>query len=216
MTTEERRGALKEALIAAGIQTIETRGLRALRARDLAKAVGCSLGSIYIVFPDLDTLILSINLSTMALMEAHLAGVVKPLPPDHSPKARDAAREQLVALSLSYLEFAAANLLRWRAIFEHRLELLEHPPEVRQAAPDWYTEEIGKLFAFIETPVRVMRPDLDAEESALLARSLFSAAHGMVALGLEDKITTVPIAHLADQLRIVVNAMARGLMVDNG
>lgn len=205
-STQQRRQELKEALVQAGIRTIETKGLNALRARDLAREANCSLGAIYNVFQDIDMLILTINTATMVLLERHLSKVAKPFQMISGDEAKLQAREQLVALALSYLDFAANNLLRWRALFEHRMQ-------TRHGAPDWYTEEITKLFIFIEQPVQVLVPALDQPERSLLARSLFSAAHGMVSLGLEEKIGTIPFERLNDQIRIVVDTMACGLMM---
>lgn len=205
MKTQQRRQELKETLITVGIGTIERKGLSALRARDLAKEAGCALGAIYNVFPDLDTLILAINSRTMEMLEQHLSQFSVPLPHSADGVARQAAREQLVALALGYLDFADRNLLRWRALFEHRIE-------TRQNAPEWYVDMIAKLFAFIERPVSILKADLDEAETALLSRSLFSAAHGMVALGLEEKIGTIPLERLHDQIRYVVDTMAVGLI----
>ncbi len=60
-------------------------------------------------------------------------------------------------------------------------------------------------------PVALLRPDLPDAERALLARTLFSAVHGMVVLGLEGRITTVTLPVLRQQVRLVVEAIARGL-----
>ena len=70
MTTEERREQLRGALIDAAETAIAEGGLSALKARDLARTVGCALGAIYTVFPDLDALILSVNLRTLHLFES--------------------------------------------------------------------------------------------------------------------------------------------------
>ncbi len=46
---------------------------------------------------------------------------------------------------------------------------------------------------------------------ALLARSLFSAAHGLVALGLEEKLQFVPLPSLREQVTTIVTALGYGL-----
>ena len=45
----------------------------------------------------------------------------------------------------------------------------------------------------------------------MLARSLFSAVHGMVALGLDERVAAMTLPVLREQLRVVVGAVARGL-----
>jgi hypothetical protein len=43
------------------------------------------------------------------------------------------------------------------------------------------------------------------------ARSLFSSVHGMVSLGLEQKLIAVPIAVLRREIATIVKAMIAGL-----
>jgi hypothetical protein len=45
----------------------------------------------------------------------------------------------------------------------------------------------------------------------LMARSLFSAVHGVVLLGLEEKLQRIPLPILREQLTLVVGALGRGL-----
>ncbi|GJD60476.1 TetR/AcrR family transcriptional regulator [Methylobacterium frigidaeris] len=204
MRNEERRERLKAALLDAAERTIAESGLPALKARDLAKDVGCALGAIYTVFPDLDALILAVNLRTLALFDRAITAVrIAPEPEGAAtPAERDAAVETLVRLAVAYLHFAAANPARWRALFQHR---------VTHALPDWYLVEQVRLFRYIEAPLRVLRPDLGERERALLARSLFSATHGLVSLGLDEKLMVLSEPVLRGQIEIVVGALGRGL-----
>src|ERR1700682_921919 len=68
-----RRRELKVALIDAAERAITARGLGALRARDLATEVGCAVGAIYNVFPNLDAIIFEVNGRTLRAFEAFLA-----------------------------------------------------------------------------------------------------------------------------------------------
>jgi AcrR family transcriptional regulator len=117
----ERRQKLKSALVDAAEQTIARDGLAALRARDLAAAAGCAVGAIYTVFPDLDAIVIAVNMRTLALLDRDLGAVSGPQPAtaDVAPADRDLAR--LVRLAIGYLAFAAKHGPRWRALFEHRL-----------------------------------------------------------------------------------------------
>ena len=204
MKTSKRRQELQEALLQAGETMVEIHGLSGLKARELAAEAGCALGAIYTVFPDLDALILALNARTMESLGKHLSSVVAPLPGKLGKNAQATATQHLIDLALAYLDFAAANLTRWRAVFDHRMP-------GGQEVPEWYVEETSKLFAFIEKPMRLLKPSLNSDESALLARSLFSATHGIVSLGLEEKIGSGPLAHLNEQIVIVVTAIANGL-----
>ncbi|MCF4123971.1 TetR/AcrR family transcriptional regulator [Methylobacterium sp. SyP6R] len=204
MRSDERRERLRTALIDAAEAAIAADGLSALKARDLAKEVGCAVGAIYTAFPDLDALILMVNLRTLALFERAITAVpIAPAPEGAATSAeRDAAVETLIRLAVAYLHFAAGNRPRWRALFQHR---------VTHALPDWYLVEQVRLFRYIEAPLRVLRPDLRDRERALLARSLFSATHGLVSLGLDEKLMVLSEPVLRGQIEIVVGALGRGL-----
>ncbi len=196
-----KRGELRERLIDAASAIVEAKGLASLRARPLAERAGCALGAIYTVFPDLDALILAVSARTLARLEAHLEAVkiraVTEAPPE-------AARERLVALALAYLDFAVAHRASWRALFEHRL------PESRPV-PEWMIADQARLFGKVEALLGPLVPHMGVAQRALLARSLFSAVHGLVLLGLEEKLGVMPFATLREELERLVSAMARGL-----
>jgi AcrR family transcriptional regulator len=200
--TADRRQALKDVLVTAAERAIASEGLGALRARDLAAEAGCAVGAIYNVVADLDELILLVNSRTFAALERRL---VKAVPADAPPPAAPAeAMERLATLSLAYMDFAAANTARWRAIFEHRLP-------VGTDIPEWYAEEQRRLFNYVEGPLRVLQPEASAERIALLARTIVSAVHGIVMLGLEEKLYALSRASLREQVTFVVSAIGRGL-----
>ena len=199
MKAAERRQNLKQALILAAEHAIAREGLAGLRARALADEVGCAVGAIYNVVADLDELILLANLRTLAALERALT------PPKIAALAGpDQAIASLVRLAIVYTDFAAENNRRWRALFEHRL-----PPGY--ALPDWYLQEQMRMFSYVEGPLRALQPQAPAERVALLARSLFSAVHGIVALGMEEKLYTLPLTDLREQVTVMVSAIGRGL-----
>lgn len=202
MTVADRRQSLREALVGAAEQAITAEGLGGVRARDLAKQVGCALGAIYNVFADLDELILAVNARTLAALEEKLNAA-----PVAGSSEREQAAAHLVALALAYTDFAAASPLRWRAVFEHRL------PRGRDV-PEWFVGEQARLFDYVNAPLQALRPGLAPAERALLARSLFSAVHGVVLLGLEEKLQAMPLDVLRDQVKAIVTAMSRGLAQD--
>jgi len=193
--TAARRADLRERLAAAGRAAIAEGGLQNVKARDLAAAAGCAVGAIYNVFEDLDELILRIGADTLARLEQGLAA-----PP--GPTAEPA--EELLRLARGYLAFARANKALWRALFEHRLA-------GGRAAPAWYLDDQSRLFALVEAPLARLLPDEPAPSRALLARTLFSAVHGVVSLGLEEKLAPMSEATLDAELERLLRAFAGGL-----
>ena len=202
MDVNERRALLRVNLITAAEGVIAQGGLPALRARDLAAEAGCAVGAIYTVFPDLDALILAVSLRTLALFESEIArsGGNAAATECRDPET---AIDELVRLALTYFTFARANAPRWRALFQHRM--------ASGLVPDWYRSEQGRLFRYIEGPLARLCPDLTEAERKLRARSLFSATHGLVSLGMDEKLMALSPATLAEELETVVRALGRGL-----
>lgn len=194
-TTASRHEKLHAALLDAAERTIAAEGLAALRARVLAEAVGCSVGAIYTIFADLDAVILAVNTRTLA----QIATVLGPDTGAHNPV------EQLVALASAYLDYASANRPRWAALFLHAMA-------EGRSAPDWYARQQEAAFSHIEAPLARLCPRLTAAACSLLARSLFASVHGMVALGLDEKVAAMPLPVLRAQIATVVTATARGLV----
>lgn len=199
----ERRQNLKDALVRSAEQRIGRDGLAALRARDLAADVGCALGAIYNVFPDLDALVLAVNARTLAAFE-HFLGEVDLSKKDELHDVHPAV-VRLVRLAIAYLDFAVSYGLRWRALFEHRMG-------GQDQTPAWYIEAQKPLFLLVEEPLRTLRPELDEIQLRVLARSVFSAVHGIVHLGLDKKVVSLPVATLRQQIEQIVIALGTGLV----
>jgi AcrR family transcriptional regulator len=200
----ERRAQLKTALVDAAEAMIAKDGLAALRARDLAAAAGCALGAIYNAFDDLDAIVFAANMRTLALLDRSLGEMVRSKSAAAGVKSREPDIARLINLALAYLEFASKHGPRWRALFEHR-------PDDGQMAPPWYIAEQNRIFQLVEEPLRAIRPGLAAGELSQLARTVFSAVHGVVSLGLEQKLGEIPVRQLREQTAAIVTAIACGL-----
>jgi AcrR family transcriptional regulator len=190
----QRRAKLRERLLDAAAKAVATRGLAGLRARDLAAEAGCALGAIYTAFDDLDELILRVNLGTLERLGAALDAAL----------AQAAPQDALLALARAYLAFARREEPSWRALFEHRLP-------AGAPLPEWYAQARNDLFGRLEAPLAAILPGSDPAARAGLARTLFSAVHGVVALGLEEKLEAMPAERLDSRLEALVRLIAAGL-----
>jgi AcrR family transcriptional regulator len=199
MRQTDRHTALREQLIDAAERTIASKGLAALKARDLAREAGCAVGTIYNVFEHLDELVLCVGSRTLTMLERALGAVRSERPRSSTEDARD----DLVRLALAYLEFAATYTVRWRALFEHRMS-------DGRPLPDWFVEQQHGLFAQVELPLGALLHGLDQTVRRGLARTVFSAVHGIVALGLEEKLAPLSLSDLGSQLAATVRAIATG------
>ena len=174
-------------------QAIASHGLAELRARALAETVGCSVGAIYNAYQDLDALVLAVNARTLAAIDAAMSA------------AKGAPAARLLAMAQSYLDYAALHRHRWAALFSHRMTS-------GRPVPEDYLRQTDRAFSHIEEPLAGLRPDLSVEECHILARTLFSAVHGVVALGLDEKVAALPLPALSAQLSLVMQAVTAGLL----
>ena len=145
----------------------------------------------------MDELILRVGSRTLIRLDETLSLAVSA--GDLSP------REALVRIAIAYCDFAAENLQLWRALFEHRME-------ADKVVPDWSVNDQMQLFRHIYQPLAALFPERSPEELGITARSLFSAVHGMVALGLEQKLVAVPLPALRKEIATLVRAMIDGLV----
>ena len=174
-----RQAKLREALIDAAEAQIASGGLSTLKARPLAEAAGCSLGAIYNIFDDLDALVMAVNGRTFRRLGAFVSAAVQ-------GAAKADPNAQLVSMSHGYLHFASEQTHLWRALFD--LEMSVEGP-----VPQWYLEELFAVFALIAAPLAQLFPDMERAELDLMVRGLFSSVHGIVLLGLEQRISAVPL-----------------------
>jgi len=77
--------------------------------------------------------------------------------------------------------------------------------------PEWAISEQMDMFRHIYRPLAALYPKRSAEQLTVTARSMFSAVHGMVALGLEQKLIAVPLEALRSEVATIVTAMVAGL-----
>jgi AcrR family transcriptional regulator len=172
---------------------IASKGLRSLKVRDIAEAADCSIGSVYNEFRDFDGVILTVNRETVQALTAHLVAV-----PREDPVRR------LHGLAATYLDFATEHANPLRALFEHRMEQDRPFPE------DILTM-VMEAFALMHEPLVRLMPNRDPAEVALVSRMMFSAVHGIISLGLEERMVAVPPESLRQQVAQFVDTHLTGL-----
>ncbi len=200
-TTAARRERQREQLIDAAERAIAAKGLAGLKARELAQEIGCSLGAIYNLVVDMDELVLRVGSRTLARLDAALSAASPPA------SSQEQATDALVAVALAYCAFARDNLQLWRMLFEHRMA-------EGSVVPDWAVSEQMTMFRHILQPLGILVPERSEEDRNLLGRTLFSAVHGVVAIGLEEKLIAVPRRELDRQIEGLVRLACRGLATD--
>ena len=187
---EARRDALRKTLIDLAEAKVTQGGLAAVKARELAREAGCALGAIYNVFGDLHDIVIAVNGRTFGRLGQAVETSLK-------ERAQGSPTARMIAMSEAYLDFAEGNRNVWRTLFDVQTV-------AGVEAPDWYHDEMKRLFGLIETPVRDCFPEMPEDDVVLMARALFSSVHGIVALGLDNQVSEVSRADMTRMIALVI------------
>ena len=140
-------------------------------AREVAKRIGYSIGTLYNVFGSLDQLMLAINGMTLDQWRDYL-----------ELRLEHAGEDRIRALVEAYFEFAIVNRHSWAALYDHRL------PE-GEPMPDFYARKVAALTAIVIEEIAAALPPEKAEAAARLAPSLLASVHGHCALTLNGTLS---------------------------
>lgn len=168
---EHTREELREIALQAAEQLVAERGLAGLSTRKVVGRIGYTVGSLYMVFRNLDDLIAQMNERTLETLQARLIAAIADQPPAAAIRA----------LARTYITFALADTHRWLAIYEHRM------PE-DQPLPESFTDKVARMFELVQQQLALLCPHRSPEDIALAARALWSGVHGICILGFDQKL----------------------------
>ena len=147
-------------IVAEGHRQMEEVGFARFSAREVAKRIGYSIGTIYNVFGSYDRLILAINTRTVGLWARHLETLLQ-----------GAGEDRIDCLVRGYFAFARAHPRSWAAIYDHRFPAGEPMPES-------FILALGALTGIVVDEVARALPPQRRDEAPALARSLLAIVHG--------------------------------------
>jgi len=116
--SDHSRPELREMIVTEGHRQMAETGFARFSAREVAKRIGYSIGTIYNVFGSYDQLILAINGRTLDLWLDYLES-----------RLDEVADDRLAAAIGAYFEFAVVHRNAWAAIYDFRLPDDVAPPE---------------------------------------------------------------------------------------
>ena len=171
---EHTREELREIALQAAEKLVAEHGLAGLSTRKVVGRIGYTVGSLYMVFHNLDDLIAQMNERTLETLQTRLRAAIA-----HQPPAA-----ALRALAQTYITFALTETHRWLAIYQHRM------PE-DQPLPDSFTAKVAGMFELVQQQLALLCPQRSPEDIALAARALWSGVHGICILGFDQKLEMV-------------------------
>ena len=101
---------LRQLILDASRALIEARGLIGYSAREIARTIGYSAGTLYNVFKDLDDVLLTLQEQLLNDVAVHLRELAR---------AKD-KRDMLPVLAHGYVHFAIENRHLWNLLFQHQ------------------------------------------------------------------------------------------------
>jgi AcrR family transcriptional regulator len=173
--SDHTRDEIRDMALKAAEQIVSEEGPAALSTRRVAAAIGYTAGTLYLVFRNLDDLILQVNAKTLDDLQARMI--------EQTNRAQDGL-ERVLAVARTYLRFALERPHRWTLVYEHRL-----PDE--EPTPEWYLEKISLVFQLLESTLRPLLELRSEAEVSTAARVVWSGVHGIAVLSVSHRLHVV-------------------------
>lgn len=147
-------------IIAEGHRQMGEVGFARFSAREVAKRIGYSIGTLYNVMGNYDQMILAINGRTLDLWIEYLE------------RRLEGTEEQRLRVAIAaYFEFALEHRHAWTALFDFHLADDEGTPE-------YYQQKVTAITEVIVRELAAALPPEHIEQAKPLARSLLATVHG--------------------------------------
>jgi len=165
---------LRQLILDAAQAIIEANGLAGLSAREIARRIGYSPGTIYNMFQNLDDVVLHIEARVLDALDERLLIAIT----DGRPE------EKVSRLAEAYLAFTQERPKLWNLLFEHYM------PADSQA-PAWYQQKLELLMSRVEAAMAPLFPEDAVVERHRAARVLWAGVHGITSLATANKLSNV-------------------------
>ncbi|MFM7084014.1 MAG: TetR/AcrR family transcriptional regulator [Hyphomicrobium sp.] len=165
---------LRELILEVSTKMISDEGIVAFSAREVARQIGYSPGTIYNVFHNLDELLLIIEGRLLDELAVDLDKVSSEL----------SISDKVLALAHTYLNFTATKPKLWNLLFEHHLQ-------DEANVPDWYRQKLDGLMSKFIDAILPLMPSSSGIEVKRSAHVLWAGLHGISSLATAHKLTNI-------------------------
>jgi AcrR family transcriptional regulator len=196
--SDHSKEEIREMALTAAEQIVAREGYNGLSARKVAKEIGYTVGTLYLVFTNLDDLILHVNARTLDKLYIHLQQA--------SEKCRQ-PNTCVVAIARAYVDFATQKPHRWNMIFDHSL------PD-GEAIPTWFARKVAAMFELVEEQLQPLMKNQSRRKLAQIARTLWCGVHGICALAVKNKLEVTDVESVQQLTDSLVKHFLAGLMLE--
>ena len=192
--SDHSREEIRQMALNAAESIVAAEGYKGLSARKVATAIDYTVGTLYLVFENLEDIVLQVNGRTLDALYEWLRA--------RQAKGAD-ARESLLALADAYIAYAEAETPRWNMLFEY-------VAEQGNALPDWYLVKLGKVFGLAESALKPLaghRTELEIQQAS---RVLWAAVHGICTLKIRHRMDLAGGQSAGEMARMMIDHFLQG------
>lgn len=187
--SDHSREEIHQMALDAAEAIVSAEGYKGLSARKLATAINYTVGTLYLVFQNLDDIVLQVNERTLDALYHWLQ--------THTSQ-ETAPDAQIHALASAYITYAKANTARWSMLFEYIAEK-------GNDFPDDYQLKVGKVFGLVEAALKPMAGQASAIELEQAARVLWASVHGICLLKIRQRLDLAGGQSTEDMTRLLID-----------
>lgn len=165
---------LRVLILDAAQAIIETNGLAGLSAREIARRIAYSPGTIYNMFDNLDDVVLHVEARVLDALDERIGAMA----------AGGTPEERVFRLAETYLNFTSKNPKLWNLLFEHYMP-------GGADTPPWYQQKLEMLMTRVEAEMAPLFPADQVQNRQRSARVLWAGVHGITSLSTANKLSNV-------------------------
>ncbi|MBX9683314.1 MAG: TetR/AcrR family transcriptional regulator [Hyphomicrobium sp.] len=188
---------LRQLILTSARKIIEKQGLPGLSAREIARSIEYSPGTLYNIFENLDDVLLTLQIEMLRDVASQLA---------ETPVGATPALH-IEALAKTYVDYALRNRKLWNLLFSHSLPTTVSPSKVLHD----YVFSIGDTVCAALAPLMI---GASAEEKSLAARVLWAGVHGITAIAVTDKAPVLTASTALDYTHVLTQTFLDGLVAN--
>jgi AcrR family transcriptional regulator len=192
---EHSRDEIRLMALDAAENIVVSEGYGELSARKVASAIGYTVGTLYLVFRNLDDLILQVNGRTLDKLYDYLKAAYPGNP-------QDAPEESLQTLAHAYITYAETEASRWNMLLEASLRKGE-------VVPEWYQHKVARIYDLGTAALRAF--EADETRVAQTSHVLWAGIYGICALRIRRRLHLADGQNAEDMATMLITNFLRGL-----
>lgn len=187
---------IKTMAVDAAERIVRKKGREGLSTRKIAKEIGYTSGSLYLVFKNFEDLLMHVNGRTLERLKAELT--------------RESSRQTdplaaVRAICWAYIRFAERNQEFWSLVYEY-------PWESKGTRPAWYQSLIDHCFQALASRLGELAQGKSADEILKGSQSLWAIIHGTHHLFLSGRAQAAGLKATDDLMDFQIDLFLRGYL----